>query len=64
MVKVYQTQGLTLQWGLDCPRDPALTLRKSDALTTMGYTPAPGEGAAVEKANNVHPPTNCSTCHR
>ena len=24
----------------------------------------PGEGEAVMQTNDVHPPTNCSTCHR
>ena len=36
----------------------------NDILRMMGYQPAPGEGEAVAKQNDVHPPINCSTCHR
>jgi hypothetical protein len=64
MVKVYQYAPLTMQWCLECHRDPAPSLRKHEAVTTMGYKPAPGEGAAIKQANNVNPPINCSTCHR
>ncbi len=64
MVKVYQAKSLTMEWCIDCHRNPEGHLRKSDAVTTMGYEPGKDEGAAVMKANNVHPPTNCSTCHR
>ncbi len=64
MVKVYQHAPLTMSWCVDCHRDPAGSLRKAEALTTMGYKPGPDEGKAVAQANNIHPPTNCSTCHR
>jgi hypothetical protein len=64
MVKVYQAKPLTMEWCIDCHRNPTPYLRKQEALTTMGYQPGPGEGEAVQKANNVHPTTNCSTCHR
>jgi hypothetical protein len=64
MVKVYQAKPLTMEWCIDCHRNPTPYLRKADALTTMGYQPGQGEGEAVQKANNIHPPTNCSTCHR
>jgi menaquinone reductase, multiheme cytochrome c subunit len=64
MVKVYQAAPLTMQWCLDCHRDPAPHLRQAENVTKMGYKPQPGEGAAVMKANSVAPPTNCSTCHR
>lgn len=64
MVKVYQVAPLTMSWCVNCHRDPAPFLRKTEALTTMGYTPSKDEGATVQQANNVHPPLNCSTCHR
>ncbi|MDX2092609.1 MAG: cytochrome c3 family protein [Kofleriaceae bacterium] len=64
MVKVYQAKSLTMEWCLDCHRNPTPNLRKHDALTAMGYVPAPGEGKQVQQANNINPPTNCSTCHR
>ncbi|MDQ3365392.1 MAG: cytochrome c family protein [Myxococcota bacterium] len=64
MVKVYQAESLTMSWCLDCHRNPTPHLRLAENVTKMGYKPQPGEGAAVMKANNVRPPTNCSTCHR
>ncbi len=64
MVKVYQAKSLTMEWCLECHRNPAPYLRDPANVTKMGYTPEPGEGARVLKANNVRPPINCSTCHR
>ena len=64
MVKVYQAKPLTMGWCLECHRNPSPNLRKHEALTTMGYVPGNDEGQQVMQANDVHPPTNCSTCHR
>ena len=64
MVKVFQAKPLTMEWCLECHRNPAPHLRKHEALTSMGYKPGENEGTSVMKTNNVHPPTNCSTCHR
>jgi menaquinone reductase, multiheme cytochrome c subunit len=64
MVKVYQAKPLTMQWCLECHRDPAPYLRLADNLTKMGYEPPESESKQVLKANSVRPPTNCSTCHR
>lgn len=64
MVKVFQATPLTMQWCVDCHRDPAPHLRPTDQLTTMGYEAPEGEGARLMKEKNVKPPLNCSTCHR
>ena len=64
MVKVFQAEPLTMQWCLECHRNPTPHLRKREALTTMGYKPGENEGASILKTNNVNPPINCSTCHR
>jgi menaquinone reductase, multiheme cytochrome c subunit len=64
MVKVFQAKPLTMEWCLDCHRNPTPHLRDIENLTKMGYEQQPGEGERVLKANNVNPPTNCSTCHR
>jgi hypothetical protein len=64
MVKVYQVAPLTMGWCIACHRDPAPNLRLPENVTKMGYEPAPGEGEAVLKKNNINPPLNCSTCHR
>jgi len=64
MVKVYQAKPLTMEWCLECHRNPTAFLRNPDNVTKMGYQPQPGEGDDVKKRNSVNPPTNCSTCHR
>jgi hypothetical protein len=64
MVQVYQVKPLTMAWCIDCHKNPAPNLRDPANITKMGYKPQPGEGEAVMKKNDVHPPTNCSTCHR
>ena len=64
MVKVYQAKPLTMEWCLECHRDPAPHLRDPENLTKMGYVQQPGEGERVKTMNNVNPSVNCSTCHR
>ncbi|MBA2543349.1 MAG: cytochrome c3 family protein [Deltaproteobacteria bacterium] len=64
MVKVFQAMPLTMEWCVDCHRDPAAHIRPTDHLTTMGYEAPEGEGARLMKEKNVKPPLNCSTCHR
>lgn len=59
MVKVSQQMPLTMEWCLDCHRDPSSHLRDPKNVTKMGYKPAPGEAR-----KDVRPPLNCSTCHR
>jgi hypothetical protein len=64
MIKVYQAKPLTMEWCLECHKNPAPHLRDPANITKMGYVPAPGEGQRIMKKNEVAPPTNCSTCHR
>lgn len=65
MVKVYQATPLTMQWCIDCHRDPTPFLRPASELTTMGYEPkSETEGQQIKKDRSVAPPMNCSTCHR
>lgn len=64
MVKVYQAESLTMEWCVDCHKNPAPHLRDAANVTKMGYKPAPGEGKKVLEKNQISPPTNCSTCHR
>jgi menaquinone reductase, multiheme cytochrome c subunit len=59
MVKVYQSQPLTMEWCIACHRNPTPNLRDPKNVTKMGYKPQPGEAR-----KDVRPPTNCSTCHR
>ena len=39
MVKVYQAKPLTMEWCLDCHRNPAPNLRQPENVTMMGYKP-------------------------
>lgn len=64
MAEVYQAKALTMGWCLDCHRNPEPNLRKPENVTVMDYKPSPGEGAMVRQQLNLHPPQNCSTCHR
>jgi menaquinone reductase, multiheme cytochrome c subunit len=65
MVRVYQAKALTMEWCLDCHKDPKSNLRPAAELTTMGYEPKDEhEGERIMKERNVNPPLNCSACHR
>jgi hypothetical protein len=64
MVKVWQATALTMEWCLECHKNPAPHLREPANITKMGYVPGPGEGERIKKKNEVNPPINCSTCHR
>ena len=68
MVEVHQAAPLTMGWCLDCHRNPEQHLRDPRHVTVMGYRPVGGDQKAVGErlrdANNINPPTNCSTCHR
>lgn len=64
MVKVFQAKPLTMEWCVDCHRDPTPHLRPAEHLTTMGYEPKDDEGEKLKVARSVAPSTNCSTCHR
>jgi menaquinone reductase, multiheme cytochrome c subunit len=64
MVKVFQAEPLTMEWCLECHRDPAPHLRLNENLTKMGYSAPEAERKKVLEDNQVRPPTNCSTCHR
>jgi len=64
MVKVYQFAPLTMEWCVNCHKNPAPHLRDPMNVTKMGYKQSPGEGERVQKKNGIAPSTNCSTCHR
>jgi menaquinone reductase, multiheme cytochrome c subunit len=70
-VKVFQAKPLTMEWCINCHKDPTPYLRDPQNVTKMGYddqasTPhrAPNEGEDIFRKNAIHPPTACSTCHR
>src|SRR5690606_6311386 len=67
MPEVYQLEPLTMEWCLDCHRDPTPNLRPQTQITAMGWSPEGDRreaGRLVATANQTNPPTDCSTCHR
>ena len=70
MPLVYQQAPLTMQWCLDCHRDPGKFIRPRDQVFNMAWerpTNDPEFGARLVKEHNigsVEQLTSCSTCHR
>lgn len=63
-----QVAPLTMQWCLNCHRDPAPHLRPAESITAMGYERPRGRllgRALVESyAIRTNRLTECNTCHR
>ncbi|HOL73927.1 MAG TPA: cytochrome c3 family protein [Bryobacteraceae bacterium] len=67
MVQVRQVEPLTMKWCVDCHRDPAPHIRPRELVTKLDWQPDgdPAEiGRRLMAENNIHPPENCSGCHR
>ena len=70
MASIEQVAPLTMQWCLDCHRNPAPNLRPQEFITSLTWTPPtdPAEAKALADKlyteNDVHSRTSCSTCHR
>jgi hypothetical protein len=64
MAAVHQVQRLTMNWCLDCHRDPVPQLRPRDRITSMTWAPRPGELAELAARYQPRRLTHCSTCHR
>jgi hypothetical protein len=70
MPAITKVAPLTMQWCLDCHRNPAPSLRPADQITSMTWQP-PADPAAraalateLMKKNDVHSRVSCTTCHR
>ncbi|MEZ6044987.1 MAG: cytochrome c3 family protein [Planctomycetaceae bacterium] len=63
---VTQVAPLSMSWCLDCHRNPEPNIRPVDQVTNLAWTTEnPAElGKTLIDENNIHPNTNCSTCHR
>lgn len=65
---VQQDQPLSMQWCLDCHRNPEKHLRPMDQVTNMNWTPPNGDqnafGLELMKQYGIKPSQDCSTCHR
>ncbi len=67
MPEVHAVAPLTMQWCLDCHRDPAARLRPASEITDMEWSPSrPREeiGAEIRAALHIEPPVECTGCHR
>jgi hypothetical protein len=63
----WQQNSLQMEWCLDCHRNPERYVRPKAEVFTMGWQPAGDQvelGRELLQANNVHPKTDCDTCHR
>ncbi len=67
MAEVRQVKPLSMAWCLECHRNPAANIRPREQVTNLAWQPDrdPAEiGRELIARNNIHPPTNCSGCHR
>jgi menaquinone reductase, multiheme cytochrome c subunit len=67
MEVVTQVERLSMGWCLDCHRAPGRHLRPPELVTKMNWV-APEDpevyGRRLMQQNNIHPSTQCWTCHR
>jgi len=67
MNQLYQATSLQMEWCLDCHRHPEQHVRPREQVFNLAWEPSkPQEelGRELLKAYDVHPRTDCSTCHR
>jgi hypothetical protein len=67
MEVVHQEQPLSMSWCLDCHRNPAPNLRPLSEITNMTWRPARDAKAREQQIaalRPVHPPQDCTGCHR
>ncbi|HSN89657.1 MAG TPA: cytochrome c3 family protein [Anaeromyxobacteraceae bacterium] len=67
MPAIQKVQPFTMQWCLDCHRNPYARLRPLEEVTSMTWQPEGDPealGRDLAKKLDVKPRTNCTTCHR
>ncbi|MFZ5468905.1 MAG: cytochrome c3 family protein [Myxococcota bacterium] len=60
MAVVQKTAPLTMQWCLECHRNPSAHLRPLDQITQMAWQPREG----LLSTHDVRTRDSCTTCHR
>jgi hypothetical protein len=67
MPLVYQQSPLTMEWCLNCHRNPEKYVRPREDVFKMGYAPPVDQsilGPQLVKEYKIESRTSCSTCHR
>jgi hypothetical protein len=67
MEVVTQVERLSMGWCLECHRRPEAHLRPPERVTDMNWQPPeeqPSYGRRLRAEYNLHPSTDCGTCHR
>ena len=67
MDRVTQVEPLSMSWCLDCHRNPDPHLRPREYVTQLDWQPEEDPkvlGRRLREQLDIHPSTNCSTCHR
>jgi hypothetical protein len=67
MPAILKAQPFTMQWCLDCHRNPYARLRPLEEVTSMTWQPEgdpEAQGRDLAKRYDVKPRINCTTCHR
>ena len=65
MAQTYQASPLTMEWCLDCHRNPEQYVRPRDQVFNMAYVPVNQKdlGPKLVRSYNIQKLTHCSTCH-
>lgn len=67
MEVVRQVETLSMGWCLECHRAPEKHLRPPEFVTQLDWVPEEDQlvlGRSLREANDINPPTDCTTCHR
>ncbi|MEO6602747.1 MAG: cytochrome c3 family protein, partial [Polyangiaceae bacterium] len=67
MAEVAAVKPFTMEFCLDCHRSPSSALRPVSEVTNMGWqapSAQPDYGERLRAARDVHPGTDCTSCHR
>ncbi len=64
LASVSKQHVIDMGWCLSCHRDPIPYLRPPELATQMNYHNRREEGERIARELDIHPPTNCTACHR
>ena len=67
MPLMWQEASLTMEWCLDCHRQPERYLRPREQVFNAAYEPPADQlelGRSLARQYGIHTRTSCSTCHR